>query len=694
MRREDPLDGRGRPHYNVAVNRFFSVSRESAIMTSDTPISTQAAGDAPTTTQDPIGRAINQGLDSFRARLLNLRTMPWSLRIVVTLTFIAISTLGVALALRDMLPGFQDVMPFALGDGTTASRDVVLQTPMFVAALVALGLAWALLLTGAIHSHWYVRFPALLVFSFFAFVEAGVGLPLGPAAAARLTGGESVALLIQLGVFALVWLDAILVGVIQWRAAGRGEQPRAGLAGVTFLLMALALAAHYWFAWSAASEAGQADLFSGLLGVEATLLFFPLVPIIFITGSDIAEIGVSLSDGATRLLRLNRLPWLLALANVVAGGAVLVWSILLAFSESGTPFDPLNLAHGVTAVALGAIFLGFGCLFALVGWGVFALVRRVGRLEAAQRTTPPFIAYLLATLVFYVGFGLSVALVGGLRAPEGVVIIIPLLGVSVGLALLAAQRNRPGVYSLAGLLIALTASIGFFALVNQASGSEGTLVVVALGTLAVVLWLLVRLRINERSAPLLRQLLMLNIGLLVIAGVLAFFDRSRTSGVRISGVTALIFVGAFVWDLITSGKATNVSGRRFPRHIRVYLYLGYTLLLTTLTVLFAAVSFNNADTANLYGEAVNQQLYGRYGLLTLGVATLFATFILRMSRASASSRPSSAPAAPPPVLSPPPYMPYPPNPPFSAQQPYPAPSAYPPAYSPPPSGGYGPPPRQ
>jgi hypothetical protein len=660
---------------------------ESDAMTSDTHIPGRDSN-APFATDDPFGQAVNQAMDSFRARLLNLRTMPWSLRLVVALVFIAILALGATLALRDTLPGFQDLVPFAIGDATTASRDVVLPSPIFVVALAALGLAWALLLTGAIHSRWYVRFPVLIVFTFFAFLEAGVGLPLGDDAAGRLTSGESLAVTIQLGVAVLVWFRGIVVGIVQWRAERRGEAPNTRLAGVTFLLMAIALGLHYWFAWSAASEAGQADLFTGIVGTEATFLFLPLIPLIFITGSDIAEVGVSVGDGAARLLRLNRLPWLLALANVIIAGGVIVWIILGVFNDAGTAYDPLDVRHDVTALVLAAILLGFGCLFALVGWGIFALVRRVGRLEAAPRATPPFLAYLLATLTLGLGIVLAAALFTVFPAADlvaGIVaLIVPALGFGVGLALLAAQRQRPGMLSLTGLLIALTSSVGFFALYNRANGGEAPVIAVALATLATVLWLLIRARINGPSVPLLAQLFTLNVGVLVIAAILAFFDRSPTTSGRISGVAALIFIGAFVWDLVTSGRATNSSSRRFPRHVRVYLYLGYTLLLTTLIVLLAAVSFNNPDTAIVYNTGFNQTQYGHFGLLALGFATLFATFILRVSRAAATRRPQPpVPASYAPYPAHSPYPQYPvsaPNPPQPyPQQPYPQQPPYPPS---------------
>jgi hypothetical protein len=634
--------------------------------------------DAPIATNDPVGQAVNQAMDSFRARLLNLRTMPWSLRLAVALTFVGIVTLGATLALRDALPGSQNLVPFAIGGATTASRDVVLPAPIFAVALAALGLAWALLLTGAIHSRWYVRYPALVVFTFFGFIEAGIGLPLGADAAARLTSGESLALTIQLGVFTLVWVRAIVVGIVQWRAERRGELPKTQLAGVTFLLMIVALGAHYWFAWSAASEAGQADLFTGFLGAEVTFLFLPLIPLIFITGSDIAEIGVSLGDGATRLLRLERLPWLLALANLAISGGVIIWIILGVFSDAGTAYDPLDLRHNVTALVLAVVLLGFGCFFALAGWGIFALVRRVGRLEAAPRATPPFRAYLLATLILGLGIALGLGLYTLIPVAGLVALLVPMLGFSVGLALLAAQRQRPGALSLTGLLIVLTSSVGFFALYNQANGGQAPVIAVALATLAAVLWLLIRARINEASVPLLAQLFTLNVGVLVIAGILAFFSRTPSSGGHISGVAALVFVGAFVWDLVTSGRTTNASGRRFPRHVRVFLYLGYTLLLTTLTVLLAAVSFNTPDIARIYATTFNQTQYGRFGLLALGVATLFAMFILRVSRASA---PAQRPSAPAPYAPYAPYSAYPPSPAYGPYPPQPAPAR--PVYPPP-----------
>jgi hypothetical protein len=644
---------------------------ESDAMTSDTRSLSQDSSNTPIATDDPIGQALNQAVDSFRARLLDLRTMPWSLRFAVALVFLAILTLGATVALRDTLPGFQDLVPFAIGDASTGSRDVVLSSPIFVVALAALGLVWALLLTGAIHSRWYVRLPALIVFSLFGFIEAGVGLPLGDDAAARLTGGESLALSVQVGVFALVWLRAIAVGFVQWRAERRGEAPSTRLAGVTFVLMAVALGAHYWFAWSAASEAGQADLLTGFLGAEVTFLFLPLIPLIFIAGSDIAEIGVSLGDGAMRLLQLERLPWLLALANVVVAGGVVIWIILGVFNDTGTAYDPLNLRHNFTALVLAAILLGFGCLFALAGWGIFALVRRVGRLETAPRATPPFRAYLLATVILGLGIGLGVALYALIPVAGVVALLVPALGFGVGLALLAAQRQRPGALSLTGLLITLTSSVGFFALYNQANGGEAPVIAVALATLATVLWLLIRARMTETSVPLLAQLFTLNVGVLVIAAILAFFGRTPSAGGRIGGVAALVLVGAFVWDLVTSGRTTNATGRYFPRHVRIYLYLGYTLLLTTLTVLLAAVSFNNTDTATIYDTAFNQTQYGRFGLLALGVSTLFATFILRMSRAAASGRPQRPQ---PPALAPyPTYPAYSQTPPHAPNPPHPNP---------------------
>jgi hypothetical protein len=305
-----------------------------------------------------------------------------------------------------------------------------------------------------------------------------------------------------------------------------------------------------------------------------------------------------------------------------------------------------------------------------------------GETRSGPRASLPFAAYLIATLVFFLGFALVAGLILGLGAPVIIGYIVPLIGFIVGFTMMAAQRNRPGQLSLTGLLVALTSSLGFLALLNntgdQKNGAITILVILSLATLATVLWLVARLRVNQHSTTLLAQMLALNVGVLVIAGILEFFNRTQTSTGRVSGLAALVFIGAFLWDLLTSGRATNASSKRFPRHVRVYLYLGYTLLLTTVVVALAAISFNSAETAKTFEEGFNQQLYAHYGLVTLGVATLFATFILRVSCAA----PPQSPRSPVPTPYPsaplaPGHPPYPPYPPYPPQQP-PTQPAYPP----------------
>src|SRR5215831_19279603 len=100
-------------------------------MTSEIQTPGRDPSNTSTAATDPVGQTLNTAMDSFRARLLNLGTMPWSLRLVVALVFLAIFTLGATVALRDTLPGFSDLVPFAIADATTASRDVVLSSPIF-----------------------------------------------------------------------------------------------------------------------------------------------------------------------------------------------------------------------------------------------------------------------------------------------------------------------------------------------------------------------------------------------------------------------------------------------------------------------------------------------------------------------------------------------------------------------------------
>ncbi|HEX4216687.1 MAG TPA: hypothetical protein VIA06_25505 [Candidatus Dormibacteraeota bacterium] len=89
-------------------------------------------------------------------------------------------------------------------------------------------------------------------------------------------------------------------------------------------------------------------------------------------------------------------------------------------------------------------------------------------------------------------------------------------------------------------------------------------------------------RLREHRTPV-RLVLVLLLGL---AGLWALddilFEGAIRGSARFTVVQALVLLVALLWDVAMSGEyMTNVRGRHLPRHSRVLLYFGYTMLVAT-----------------------------------------------------------------------------------------------------------------
>src|SRR5262245_13945901 len=104
----------------------------------------------------------DKAIGLFRQRVVNLRTLSWPLRLIVGLVLAFLVVVGVALAQRDPA---RETIPFSQSQ---EFGNTVVPFSIFVVGLTALALTWALFLTAAIHARWFVRFPLLLAFTFFA----------------------------------------------------------------------------------------------------------------------------------------------------------------------------------------------------------------------------------------------------------------------------------------------------------------------------------------------------------------------------------------------------------------------------------------------------------------------------------------------------------------------------------------------
>jgi hypothetical protein len=584
----------------------------------------------PPSQQDQLQHVVEGAVASFRKRLIDFSTMTWALRIVTLLGFAQLVAIGVVLALRDILP-VQMVIDHQDG------RDIQVPSAVFVVGMVGLGLVWSVLLTAALHSPWYLRFSALLFFTFWFLLEDATGFPVGDNPAARLNDTVSTVLVIQFAVLAGIWLRALAITFLNWRAGSTGiSLNRERSIGATFALLVVAVGVHYiagYIASGAANNAPDQLTFSALINIELGALFVLLAPVLFITGTDFAEAGQAISDGVTNFLRRRGAPGLLYGLALVVALAITGYSIFILLDDPTTAHLNLLgsaglLVQGIVAAAI--VLLVFGVVVALLAWGLLKLTEVAFATQRWPAMDVPAWAYIAATLVVGAGFGIVTLLIlAGL--PLVVVFIVPILGVAVGLPLALSGRQQPGARSVTGLFLIVVTTFGVLAYGWVYSGQPALQVLVAPASLIALLWIAVRRGVNQSTAPFVAQLLTLDVGLVAMVVFVDVFRHGQ--GVQQVGVIAAIaLVGAFFWDLLTSGsRVTNVDGRRIRRYVRVLVYVAYTLFITTVALLFATETYVGGGVPTIVRELNGEQL-ARIGLLFLGAPLVVTTFMLRVSR--------------------------------------------------------------
>src|SRR5262249_8928895 len=104
-------------------------------------------------------------------------------------------------------------------------------------------------------------------------------------------------------------------------------------------------------------------------------------------------------------------------------------------------------------------------------------------------------------------------------------------------------------------------------------------VLVAVGTLATLLWLAARRKLTpDLEAPFTAALALLA-GLQVIGWYFPLLlPNLHALSAAAAAISSGFFLVALLWDLLTSGEqVTNRESRAFPREARVLFYLGYTV---------------------------------------------------------------------------------------------------------------------
>ncbi len=214
------------------------------------------------------------------------------------------------------------------------------------------------------------------------------------------------------------------------------------------------------------------------------------------------------------------------------------------------------------------------------------------------------------------------------------------LALAGGLALLwLGRRRRLNAVTLSGAFITALGLIWLAFELNplaQVAGLPGSHLaftipslelVIAAATLVLVGVLVVRRRLGAHERELLALVLALNVGLQFVSWIIAAFDQSLA--IKLSIGQAIILIIGIGWDVLMSGEQiTNPDGRLFPRQVRLLLYLGYTMLVTTAVLYFTAQHVVSGGGEPFFEDAQWPQL----GLIFLGAPLLITVFILELSR--------------------------------------------------------------
>lgn len=130
--------------------------------------------------------------------------------------------------------------------------------------------------------------------------------------------------------------------------------------------------------------------------------------------------------------------------------------------------------------------------------------------------------------------------------------------------------------------------------------------------------------------PVLRLLLVLFlglIGLLVLVSVV--FSAAQSGAERFSVVGGVVLVAAMLWDVLMSGESfTNSGGLAAPRHTRVLIYLGYTLMVVTAVVFFASLQVQGGGSG---GVEFDSEIWPQSGITNLGPPLLLTFFFVNLS---------------------------------------------------------------
>ncbi len=143
------------------------------------------------------------------------------------------------------------------------------------------------------------------------------------------------------------------------------------------------------------------------------------------------------------------------------------------------------------------------------------------------------------------------------------------------------------------------------------------------------------------GVPVLRLILVLTLGFAALHFLYdGVFGTALGAGQRFTAIQGVVLVAAMLWDVLMSGESfTNTGGLAVPRHTRVLIYLGYTLLVVTTVLFLSSLQVQGGGSA---GQEFESDSYPQLGIYALGPPLLITFFLVNL-RAWRSSRPLPRP---------------------------------------------------
>ncbi|MGH7920052.1 MAG: hypothetical protein ACREQM_08920 [Candidatus Dormibacteraceae bacterium] len=130
--------------------------------------------------------------------------------------------------------------------------------------------------------------------------------------------------------------------------------------------------------------------------------------------------------------------------------------------------------------------------------------------------------------------------------------------------------------------------------------------------------------------PVLRLLFVLLLGFACLQVLYeGVFGTALSVSERFSLIQGVVLVAAMLWDVLMSGESfTNTGGFAVPRHSRVLIYLGYTMMVVTTVLFLSSLRVQGGGGA---GQQFESDTWPQMGIGALGPPLLLTFFFVNLS---------------------------------------------------------------